>query len=650
MITRQVFLITALMAALVCIVGARGESASKLHRLKFNNPGLVADLGVGLWAGPMPMDYDGDGDLDLVVSCPDVPYDGTYFFENPGGGKLPVFRAGVRIENGLRNVQASYVGRTPRILAPGVEFRDFTKNGYARKQDLSIPAEFHVGKLRANQWRYADYDGDGALDLIVGAEDWSEYGWDNAFNERGEWTRGPLHGYVYLARNEGSNDRPKYTVPEKLTAGGKVIDVFGMPSPNLADFDGDGDLDLLCGEFIDRFTYFENRGTRQKPDYAAGRFLTGENGLLRVPLCMSVTTAIDWDGDGDVDLVVGQEDGRVMLFEHTGKVVDGLPRFAEPKFFQQEADDLKFGALATPCSFDWDGDGDADLICGNTAGELGFIENLDGGCPPKWAKPRLLEASGKVVRIQAGPNGSIQGPCEAKWGYTSPCVADWDHDGLPDVIVNTIWGRVLWYKNIGTRQLPKLSAAQSVEVEWTGTAPKPAWTWWNPQGKELVSQWRTTPYVIDWNGDGLNDLVMLDHEGFLALFARERDAGGKLRVKPPQRVFVDAAGRPLQLATRTAGGSGRRKLCFADWDGDGLRDLLINGMNAQFYRGTGDKQGLFRFEDEGPLDTLKLAGHSTCPTIVDWNRNGIPDLLIGAEDGRFYYLENQRHDKPNNGN
>jgi hypothetical protein len=40
------------------------------------------------------MDWDGDGDLDLVVSCPDKPFNGIYFFENPDGPnvKMPVFR------------------------------------------------------------------------------------------------------------------------------------------------------------------------------------------------------------------------------------------------------------------------------------------------------------------------------------------------------------------------------------------------------------------------------------------------------------------------------------------------------------------------------------------------------------------------------
>ena len=65
---------------------------SELQRLQYNHPNLVVDLGVGLWAWPMPMDFDKDGDFDLVVVCPDKPFNGTYFFENKQGNvKMPVF-------------------------------------------------------------------------------------------------------------------------------------------------------------------------------------------------------------------------------------------------------------------------------------------------------------------------------------------------------------------------------------------------------------------------------------------------------------------------------------------------------------------------------------------------------------------------------
>ncbi|CAN5794195.1 VCBS repeat-containing protein [soil metagenome] len=625
-------------------------------RIGYNNPGLVVDLGVGLWAWPIPMDFDGDGDLDLVVSCPDTPYSGTYFFENVGdGGKMPVFRPGVRVGPALRNVQVSYVDGESRLLMPGKELVDFRSSGFERSETIYPKDNIHENRIRANQWKYVDFEGNGVLDLVVGVGDWTDYGWDDAFDAEGNWTNGPLHGYVYRIRNEGTNDAPQYADPVKLQAGDEVIDVYGMPSPNFADFDGDGDLDLICGEFLDGFTYFENVGTRAKPEYAAGRRLVDEDGeLIRMDLQMITPVAIDWTGNGHVDLIVGDEDGRVALVEHTGEVVDGLPRFRPPVYFQQEAADVKFGALVTPVSFDWDGDGDEDLIVGNTAGSIGFIENLDGGNPPRWAAPRLLEADGEVIRIMAGPSGSIQGPCEAKWGYTAPSVADWNHNGLPDLIVNSIWGTILWYPNIGTRTEPVLAAARPIQVAWKGSPPKPDWNWWDPEADQLVTQWRTTPVVVDFNGDGLNDLVMLDHEGFLTYCERTRQ-GEELVLLPGRRIFrtegpseFDQIHRPLnedagllQLNSGHAGRSGRRKFCITDFDGDGKLDLIVNSRNVNILRNvSAEGAEEVTFQDLGLVDDQILAGHTTSPTVVDWNRDGRPDLLIGAEDGRLYYFKN----------
>ena len=292
-----------------------------------------------------------------------------------------------------------------------------------------------MNKGRSNMWRMVDFECDGKNDLIVGVGDWTEYGWDNAYTADGRWMNGPLRGYVYLLSNTGTNEVPKYDKPKKINATDRPVETFGWPSPNFGDFDGDGDLDLLCGEFLDGFTYFQNTGSRTKPKYALGVRLKAETGrYLPMDLEMITPTAIDWDKDGDLDLICGDEDGRVAFIEHTGKFDNKAPVYAEPRYFQQEADQVKFGALVTPVGFDWDGDGDTDLICGNTAGFVAFIENLSGKGveQPKWAAPVKLTAAGKVIRTMAGPNGSIQGPCEAKWGYTTQTVADWDKDGRPD--------------------------------------------------------------------------------------------------------------------------------------------------------------------------------------------------------------------------
>ncbi|MEZ5948482.1 MAG: VCBS repeat-containing protein [Planctomycetaceae bacterium] len=634
---------------ILCAHGIAVSAQAQMEPLRYHHPGLMVDLGVGLWAWPLPMDFDGDGDLDLIVNCPDKPSNGVFFFENVSGDTathpLPVFKPGKWISQGLQNVQVSYVENQPVVLTPGKIYPDFTSSGLSKPKSLPLPAQVYPGKTRANMWRMVDFDGDGLQDIVVGAGYWGDYGWDNAYNAQGDWINGPLHGFVYFAKNKGTNDAPRYAEPVQVQAGDAPVDVYGWPSPNFADFDGDGDLDLLCGEFLDGFTYFENIGTRTAPQYAPGKRLLAETGQpLRMDLQMITPVAIDWNQNGALDLIVGDEDGRVAFVENTGKLTsDRLPIFREPVYFQQEADTLKFGALSTPVGYDWDGDGDMDILAGNTAGYIGYFENLSGAGvePTKWAAPRLLSVAGKPIRIQAGPNGSIQGPAEAKWGYTTLTVSDWDGDGLPDLLVNSIWGKVVWYRNKGPRDQPQLEKARPIDVEWPGKQPELSYGWLKPEGKALLTQWRTTPVAVDWNRDGLMDLVMLDHEGYLAYFERYRQ-GDQLLLHPPRRVFCNEQEKPLQLNSGIAGRSGRRKLCIVDWDGDGRLDVIVNSENASLFQQVGEQNGKWLFADKGLLDERKISGHTTSPTVIDLSGSGIPDLLVGAEDGLFYFKKNPR--------
>lgn len=75
---------------------------------------------------------------------------------------------------------------------------------------------------------------------------------------------------------------------------------------------------------------------------------------------MIIPLAIDWDKDGDIDLIVGDEDGRVALIESTEINENRMPVFKNPVYFQQEAQYVKFGALATPYRVGLDDDGDED--------------------------------------------------------------------------------------------------------------------------------------------------------------------------------------------------------------------------------------------------------------------------------------------------
>ena len=589
--------------------------------------------------------------MDLLVNCPDKPFNGLWFFENTTSGKNSVLKSPVKLAESKRNLQLSVENGKYVAITPNVKYPDFFKTFY-QKSDTLFAKDFY-GEIekdpRFNLWKYLDYENDGDLDIVIAIDDWTDYGWDNAFDKNGVWTNGPLHGTVYLIEQTKPGE---YAKPVQIKAGGKPIDSYSISGANLEDFDGDGDFDIILGDFIDRLTWVENTGTREKPEYAEPRFIKIEGKVLHLDLEMIVPTTADWDGDGDIDLIIGIEDGRVVFLENTGsKDADG-PVFKKPVYIQQETEYLKFGALVTPFSTDWDNDGDEDLICGNTAGYIGFIENLGGGEKPKWAKPVYLKADGETILIQAGENGSIQGPAEQKWGYTTLSVADWNGDGLKDIIYNSIWGKVEWFENIGTLKKPRLAKSKPIEVEWLAINPKPAWNWWNPEGKNLVTQWRTIPYAFDWNEDGLMDIIMLDHEGYLCFWERYKE-NGISKLKPGKRIFTAEENSTftnqfandendlLRLNTREAGSSGRRKFCIVDWDRDGKPDILVNSVNVNFLKNKGTKNGLTVLEDMGPLSDKILAGHSTSPTIVDWDKNGIPDLLIGAEDGHFYFLKKE---------
>ena len=606
-------------------------------RVAFGRAGVRGKLSVGLWPSPVALDFDQDGATDVLVGCPDVLCSGTYLFQNIGTNARPLFDRARWIGPATRDlVAADFNGDgAVDLVVSGGYYSDVRRNRLGRFVPVNLPRGYHVGS--ADLWYPIDWDGDGKIDLLVGTSDWREYGWEDAYNNRGEWTRGPIHGYVYFHRNLGSSQQPSYAPPVPLEAGGKVLDLRGMPSPNPVDWFGRGRLDLIGGEFLDTVTLFENVGTRARPVLESGKLLAVDGHTLKMDLCMIQPRVVDWYGDGRPSLLVGEEDGRVALVENMAPRGEA-PRLRPPRYLQQIDPYVKCGGLARPSPIDWNGDGKLDLLCGNDAGYIQYFENIGSKTEPAFRENGYLKSAGETIRITAGPNGSIQGPMEAKWGYTNPAAVDWDLDGKPDLLVNSIWGKVIWFRNVGSREKPELGAPQPVDVEWEGPALKPEWNWWNPQGKNLVTQWRTTPRVVDWNRDSLPDLVMLDQEGFLAFFERYKDSEG-LKLKPPRRIFVDSEGHPLMLSAGRAGKSGRRKIEIADWDADGDLDVIVDSeANAGWYENIGT-QAKPVLAYRGDLVDRALHGHNPCPAVADWNGDGHLDLLIGGQDGFLYFFD-----------
>lgn len=607
-----------------------------LQKLEYNNPDLLVDLDVGFKSVPMPMDFDGDGDNDLLISESGAYAEaGVFYFENISGNiDAPIFRQGAKIsserfrlgDDGKYFVVSEVAGRT-HVLTPDrsnnklLMYEDVPQNVFWKKTDLNFPVKEFIPETKHSTWKIIDFNGDSVFDMM-----------GSIATKQGN--------HILFFKNEGTNEIPKYKKPDKIiTESNKPIGSNLYLETPWADFDNDGDFDFMGIGVFGEIIYFENKGDSKNYKFNLGNQLTFNGQSIQMISRHGGAMkprAIDFNKDGWTDLIMGEEGGKVSFLKNTGKVIDGIPQFLPPKFFQQEAKYVDFGALVAPRVFDWNGDGLEDIIAGNGLGHIGFIKNL-GGTNPKWDIPVLLEVDGDPVRVIADktiPNTELP-----LWGYATIDVGYWDEDKLPDILVNDHNGNIAFIKNIGTSKKPKLMPPQPLEVKWKGKPQKPAWIPGVSEGNELLAPWRTSPLIMDYNTDGLNDLVMLDYEGYLVVYPRFK-VNGKLILGHPERNFVFPTGEPILLNQRTGSSSGRLKITFADWDGDGLKDLVFSSKPAvDWMKNMGKKDGKMVLQYMGRIISKTLMGHTDGPVVSDWNKDGIPDLLVGTETGIFYYWE-----------
>ena len=106
--------------------------------------------------------------------------------------------------------------------------------------------------------------------------------------------------------------------------------------------------------------------------------------------CVS-TTVLDWDNDGDFDLLLGAKEGRLYLQENQGTAQEASFSGVNQLLKSGEDDFMIPGGLTAARPFDWDSDGDKDLVCGSFEGGLYFVENTGADGSFAFAKPVVIE-------------------------------------------------------------------------------------------------------------------------------------------------------------------------------------------------------------------------------------------------------------------
>lgn len=301
----------------VPLVAAAADDLAPPFRLAVD--GTILDTGrVGGHCGPCSHDVDGDGRSDLVVG----DYSGSFrVASNAGDRGRPVFKDGGRLlaGGGIAKVRISCcVAAQPRfcdldgdgfddLLANSFDpghchvFRGQADGGFAPGAELTdtsgtpvraCPQQARNSDSFGSFFEPVDWDDDGDIDLLIGCFD----------------------GGLKLRLNEGSATKPAFATHNLVVAAADgPLRVPRHCCPNVADWDGDGRWDILSGSEAGGVWWFRNVGETGRPRFAAGLMLVDTpsraEGFLNinvvVPGVRTQTEVADYDGDGRLDLIVG---------------------------------------------------------------------------------------------------------------------------------------------------------------------------------------------------------------------------------------------------------------------------------------------------------------------------------------------------------
>ncbi len=315
----------------------------------FPRPQAVQTNGYNI---PRFADLEADGDFDFFAAGIQQGENNFLFYRNIGAPVQPQYRlvsenflpmidAGSACAPALADLDAD--GDRDLLLGDDEGFFIYYRNVGTPKAPALQWVSDNFQNLRPSGFfsaaapAFVDIDADGDFDLFSGYH----------------------FGRIAFFENRGTAQQASFVL---VTDTFENIDVGDQSTPHFVDNDRDGDFDLIIGEArrLD-LHFYENGGNARQP-----RFVLKKK--MRPPILIdeSAPCTYDWNGDGLLDLFVGTQVGTIVYFRGT----------AQPDSFvlvDEKFAGIDVGFASTPLITDFDGNGKIDLLVGERAGGLNFF-------------------------------------------------------------------------------------------------------------------------------------------------------------------------------------------------------------------------------------------------------------------------------------
>ncbi len=523
---------------------------------------------------PAIEDLDADGDLDILVANASgvfVEFHANRSIERFGHSDSLVYELvsdcwGRFMENASDDGISLDTCLSP-VAPPASGFR-ISGNAIARSTGSASLRPAHAGSSLC----LTDISGDGIKDMLIGDSGASRI------------------GYLY---NGGSDDDANMLVHEPGWPASDVPVLAPLfPAAFALDANGDRRTDIaispqdrgFSGNFNSLLLYTDTSSS------SVPAFSLEQTGFLQQDMLDfgegSCPAVLDFDGDGDQDLVVGNagysdasgdRKAQLALLENNGALPPGF-RLLDTDFANLSELAIE-RRCACPAFADLDGDADPDMITGNEEGQLDYFENI--ALPGEPASFIWMETF--YQEIDAG-------------SFAMPAFGDLSGDGLPDLVLGERNGNLNYYRNTGSASAPFFALQEDF--------------WGEVQVSEggLLNVGFSAPFL--WQNDhGGHDLFVGSLGGKVFFFRDIYESGN------PAFVVADSAfaGKP----------DGERSVpALADFDRDGRPDLVLGNFagGMVYFRGLPGTTSWMDWQPEsssiavvpnpaGQCFSIRLTGH-----------------------------------------